>query len=348
MNLQYVPWQADNEAGLYSEIQKRSRSLKTGRMSYIFPPERGEPASSDHYRASVLTGDEVAELRTSPHRPSPVRRDAQIRAWWDIVLRGKWIILITMIVLLVPWTWYVFQQPYRYQASSVVLVRKQDGDLSNVLPTNARSAIFGQGERRVGNEMLVIRESLPLAQRVAVRLIEARRVPGTREPLTVLQGGSDIESVARRAQRYITVQPLGREVDGISITAVSTVPGEARFIANLFAEEYVKRAQDDSRSGYRSSREFLQDQIAEQEQRLEEQEAALRNFMQTSGTVDLDLESSNLVTQLATLQANRDESQILLQMKRSEAESLQRELATIQPEIARRLASGVDQQLAAL
>jgi polysaccharide biosynthesis transport protein len=286
--------------------------------------------------------DELVDLRQRSQQ-----RSAQLRAWWDVVLRGKWLIAAITLAVLLPWTWYTMRKPDQYQATSVVLVKKRDGDLNNVLPTNGGAMMLGS-DRRLGNE-LIIRESFPLAQKVAAQIQALGRVPETREPLPILQEGStDVNALASRLQGRIQVGPTARDADGVGITATSTVPGEAMLISRLFAEAYIERARDESRAGFSSSREFLESQIKQHGARLQEQEAALRNFMTTSGAVDLDQESSNLVSQVAGLQAGRDESQIELQMKRAEAASIQQELNAIQPRIAQRLASGVDRQITEL
>lgn len=301
-----------------------------------FGPDRGADVS-----AQV---DELTEMRLRAQQ-----RSTQLRAWLDVLMRGKWIIAVTLVAVMVPWTVYTFKQPHRFQATSTVLVRKQEGNLSSVLPTGgAAGAMLAQSDRRVGNELLVIRESLPLARRVAERLMAFRTVPGTREPITVTQGLASAEDVARRLQRYITAAPTGRDNDGITIQATSLMPGEAALIANLFAEEYAARTTDDSRASYRSSKQFLEEQLQRTGTELEGQEGALRAFMTQSGALNLDQESQLMVEQVSTLQAARDAANIELQMKRSEAEAIQRELAAIQPQVAQRLTAGVSTQIEAL
>ena len=277
-------------------------------------------------------------------RASSAARGTQIRSWLDVVLRGKWLILAALVAVVVPVTIYTMMLPAQYRANSILLVEKDQQSLASVLPTQGASVLMGD-DRNLGNEMLVLRQSLPLARRVAERLVALRTVPGTREPITALGGAArpSVDAVAMRLQGgYLQVSPTERGTDGINLTATSTVPGEAALIANLFADEYLKRTKETSRASYTASREFLENQIAQQGQTLQDREGALKNFMTREGAVDLDQESSNIVSQLAALEAERDATQIELQMKRSTVTALRGELGSLEPRLAQRITSGID------
>lgn len=271
------------------------------------------------------------------------------REWLDAAWRGRWILLASILLIAIPVSIWALRQPDQYRAYSVLLVQTKNNDLAAVLPATAGRVLLGQ-DRRLGNEMLILRQSLPLAERVAARLISLRRVPETREPITSILGRDgrtlDTRTVALRLQSgYLQVQSENRDVDAIRISVVSTSAGEAALIANLFAEEYLGRSKESSRAGYSASREFLEEQIGNQAQALEGEEAAMKAFMTREGAVNLDQETEQIVSQVSSLQAERDAAAIEAQMARSRANALQQELNSINSNLDRRVASGVDREL---
>ena len=68
--------------------------------------------------------------------------------------------------------------------------------------------------------------------------------------------------------------------------------------------------------------------------------------MTAEGAAALDQEASQIVTQIAQLQALRDEARIEREMLESSLESLESELQAIEPRLAQRVASIVDEELA--
>lgn len=280
------------------------------------------------------------------------RDGVDLRALFDILLRGKWIILGTMLALTVPVLIASFLSPSLYRSYAILLVDKTDTDLADVLPDQMPTAFWRQ-ERNLSNELLVLDQSMPLAEAVAARLIEVGSIPGTDMPLTILQdtdgaGPLSIQEVAFRLQRKsinATMETGG--ADAIRVNAVSTDPREAALISNTYAEAFAQLTQDQSRSGASASREFLEDQVATQNQRLEETDAAVEAYMLREGAVALQEETSRLVDQIATLDARRDQAQVNLVTKRAELRALESELARLEGQLGSRLSSNLDSELAA-
>ncbi|HYE96799.1 MAG TPA: polysaccharide biosynthesis tyrosine autokinase [Rubricoccaceae bacterium] len=271
----------------------------------------------------------------------------KLRELFDVLVRGRWIILGALLAVAVPITLRTLAKPDLYSAYSLLLIQEEDEGLSDVLPSGPNPLAW-QAERDLGNELLILRQSLPLARRAAERLLNYRAVPETGQPLTVLAGDPTPtpEVVAARLQNhYLSVAAEGRELDAIRITAVSTVPGEAALLANVYAEAYLERTQESSRASVTASRAFLEEQIGAQADSLRAIEAQIRAFMTQEGAVALDEESSFLVSQAARLEAERDEATVEVQMRGATADALGQELAALEPRLAARVASDVDREL---
>jgi capsular exopolysaccharide synthesis family protein len=317
-------------------------------MSSVVAPSRG-PVS-----AEVVEGAAALSNAADPayRYTRPEEREVSLRDLIDVVIRGRWIILSSVIALLVPSALYTFLQDPVYQSSALLLVQTKDESLSDVLPTDPRE-LFLKTERNLSNELLVLRESDALADSAAVRLLRygSRGAEGG-TVLTILEPPRDEaltqEHVVDRLQtEYVTAAMAGDDVDAIRVTVSSTVPEEAVLIANLYAEEFVRLTQESSRAGVTASRDFLEDQVAEQQIALQGLDDQVRDFMVREGAAALDQETASTVSQLAELEAQRDETAIEIRMKQAEVTALEGELAAIEPRLVEFVASGVQHEIEA-
>ena len=309
-------------------------------MSGPYPSEQfpnGQPP--------LPVGRAAADLRSANATSHVEDAGDQIRDLFDIILRGKWIILATILCVTIPVTLYMFNQPNQYQAFNILLI-KPDGGTPG-LPSEIADALGGDS-REMGDEVLVLQQGYELAMNTAAELLE-RGVAGGK-PLTILAapkgGEASQETIANRLKSYLTVRAIGK-VNAIMITAESTLPEEAALIPNLYAEQYLRRTMQQNRSGAVAARSFLEDQVEKRAGELEGLEDDLRGFMTREGAVALDQESANVVQQLSDLEARRDETAIEIEMKRAALAATRDDLETIQPNLAARIASGVNRELEA-
>ena len=66
-----------------------------------------------------------------------------------------------------------------------------------------------------------------------------------------------------------------------------------------------------------------------------------------AGAVGLDQEASRLIGQITALEMQRDDARVALQVERASLASLERELVVINPQLAQRIASGVERRIQA-
>lgn len=150
-----------------------------------------------------------------------------------------------------------------------------------------------------------------------------------------------IEEVAGRLAGSTEFIPV-KESDIIKISARSTDPREAALIANTYTGVYVERNLALSRAKSRSVREFLQSQLQAKQTLLDSAEAAVRVYMQKSGTVSMESETSKLVQQLATLEATRDALDVEIKSRDKTLQSYRTELAIQEPIIAKAIGESND------
>jgi len=289
-----------------------------------------------------------------PLYPRPSRLDVK-KALLDaleILRRGKWLLLFTTLLFLGAVAVYTYKQTPLYQASTLLLMKTS-------LETSARDDALSYGYiegpgldyRALSNEVLTLQQSLPIAERVAERLIAMQTIPETGKPISMLQGWGDsppVTNLARALQGRIFVQAAdeqSRWANAILVSSTGTVPAETALLANLFAEEYVKNTQDQSRQRIIASRTFLEEHIGRRRAELSQLEERIRQYRSQEKAVALDQEAQYAVAQSAQLDADLDEARVTLSMAEASLQSREQELERIQPQLAQRVASGVEKEI---
>ena len=273
-----------------------------------------------------------------------------LRELFDILLRGKWIILGVVLLMALPAAVYFALQPSMYSSDVTLLVDKQSSSLADILPGGGNAGGWWQNQNNLGNEILVIQQSMPLAQTVAERLMQSARVPGDDQPLTVLRpldSGDSLRTldVAFRLQTdYVTASILP-DADAIRLVAVSTSPQEAAYIANLYAEEFVEVTRNANRASYSEARSFLEGQVSDTEAALVTADNRVKDFMFQEGAVALPEETSQLVMQIGQAEAQRDAASVRARAAQARIAGLRGELARLEPSLQRSFSSGLDAEL---
>lgn len=302
-----------------------------------------------HYASPARSASERGGAAAGPS--DEVKAKRAVRDKLEIVHRGKWIILAIFSLVMAGTVAYTLTTSPVYEAYTLLMVdpqpvRSGEESLAGVDLLDGG----GLGNRNVSNQALVIQQSLAIAERTAEELM---RLSARSEaaPLRVLQPNgagqppTSQELAVRLQSSIISVEPQQEGVDALWIRAASTAPGEAALIANVFAGEYVQRTRETSRQHLTASRDFLEEQIAKLQGELSSAEESIRAYRTTRGAVDLDEETRHTIAQIAQLEADLDEVRIDWQMHDASLQSLDRELSQIQPRLAQRVASSVEQEI---
>ena len=264
-----------------------------------------------------------------------------------IFLRGKWLILICLALILGATIVYTFSMSPVYESSSLVLIdmKGAKGSLPFSVDITGAATL-----NKITNEIEILKSN-SMAQAVAQKLLDKKTLPPNetvRIPITELQGMKDsseangtLEQIAERLDNVMDFTPI-RESDIIKISARSTNPREAALLANTYAESYLERNMNASRSRSRALREFLQAQRESKKQSLDTTESALQSYMHSSGTVSLDDETKKVVEQLSQLEATRDGIRVDMSSREKTLNSYKGELARQEPAVARSIGESND------
>jgi tyrosine-protein kinase Etk/Wzc len=265
------------------------------------------------------------------------------------ILRRDWrLIAAVFVVVLALVAAYTFTREPVYEASSVVLVDTQSQ--TSVLGPSSLEDILSVGgsSRTLYNEVEILRQSVPLAERVGARLMEEApagplfEVEEEEPRPTVGEAGREI------LEHRVRFAPVNERADLVTIVAQSTDPQEAALIANIYAQEYGRRSQETSRASVTSSRAFIEEQAEKRREELSASEDRLREFMTREGAVALDSEGQNAVSQIAAIDAAIEEARVELEVERSALRSIESQVEQVEPGLVQRIASGVENEIGTL
>jgi capsular exopolysaccharide synthesis family protein len=269
-------------------------------------------------------------------------RDVQvstIQYYLSVILRGKWVILGCVSLALVAAIAYTKLTKPVYEASSMVLVSPK-----GVSPL---SQVGGGGDlssTKITNELGILK-SQTLADAVAQAILRNPYIDsdsGRLHPIATVRGSlANKAYVAARARGSVRFEPQ-RESDLIRIIASSGDPREAAFLANTFAEVYEEQNLNASRVHSRALREFLESRLSEQRRALSLAEDSTKKYMEHAGIASMDASSSEIVSQLSQLEADRNGIEIDLQTLRQRLASYEQELPAQEVTAARALGQAND------
>ncbi len=262
-----------------------------------------------------------------------------------IMLRGRWIIVISFLAVVAGAIIYTKLSEPVYQATCQVMLSR-----------GARGTLFVdqtpvEGNKTIVQNELAVLNSRSLADSVAVRLMRRKYLDEGKAsliPALVVEQQEAprdstelVDLVSGRVMGSMDFEPV-RDSDIIKITAQSKNARESALLANTYAEAYRDRNIFMSRNKTRSFREFLESQANEKRKALEETEGTVKDYMEQQGIVSLDDEAKSLIDQLASLEAQRDAADINLKEMENALENYQEQLPQQETNVARSVGEASD------
>ena len=272
----------------------------------------------------------VRELAVGPRKAQPSRHESKpidLRAIFGILLRHKWII-ITTVVLIVGLTAFATTQIQRqYTATTMLVVDGRDSELLGFRPGVGDSY---SGTSTVDTEVEIVR-SAKVLQRAAITLDLANSTAADKKPSTFdliksMFGFSEEEPTAPTTpQNFDQLSPeaQARIIDSlrqsleinrigltnvISISATTTSPESAARTANALAEAYLTEQIDSKLGSTERAVAFLQDRVTTLAREIAAGEAELDKFVQDQIATLGSAAAQSLLAQLSEENKLRDSS----------------------------------------
>ena len=268
---------------------------------------------------------------------------------WEPIWHGKWIILLTCILVVGGTVAYTTTLPEVYQTKSIVSVEGRSNAPTSVVPFG------GQGERELGREIGILEYSGELRLRAARQLINTSetlvRQDSLDEMLPIVQGDSaqpvaSAEDVTGRIASKVGFSTEQADAGMLAISASSQSPMEAAIIANVYAEEYQKYARETSRESITATRQFLEDQVAKRKEEIRELERQWEAFSRNNEVITLGQDGNRLVQQYTALDAKRRDLEFQLEREQAMLDMFQDRLENMQPQLPEQVEA--EQQVASL
>jgi len=260
----------------------------------------------------------------------------------QILYRGRWIIFLCFLVVVVCTTYFTLTAPQVFEASALIMV-KEEGELRRQLFKEANPF---QKETTINNHIEILK-SRSLAKDVIRRLEEMPQADSLRflrrnksserfsikNAVAKLTGQSvnndkavtTEELVNRFIKRDISVIPK-RETDVIELRYQSSDPGEAALVANTWMEAYKAMDIRESQGEMSAMRQFLEEKLKGVQQNLSGSEEALKEYKESHGVTELTAETEQLIKQAADFESSYQAANTELEANDKRLEYLKRQL----------------------
>ena len=248
---------------------------------------------------------------------------------WETIREGKWLILLTCVVVTGAIAAFTMSQTPIYQASSIVEIHTP--------PERSASQMMGvSGGRDLSVEIGVLQYSADLSERVAGRLKDTAEAMESDDAFPVLlDDQGEMVSDRKAGQRILektTFSPISQR-NMIQISVRSEMPAEASTIANLYAEEYKKFSQEKSRASVAAARKFLEEQLAKRVKEIRDLERQWENFARENDVITEGEGGSRVVQEYMAMQSRRNELEFQLEQDRQKLDILKTQLNQFEPEL---------------
>ncbi len=262
----------------------------------------------------------------------------------DILLRQKWTILITFIIILGGVAVYTFMQQKQYEASTSIFVK--DNEASQAIGFLKTDETI---DRIIQNELEVL-QSKDLLGKVTSKIID-RVYSDTTAKNDTLSIIYDAKEMAQTNDIYSkkfrrTLQKLFADnmslyykenTNVIKFYYKSTVPEEASILANIFIDTYAQRDLQGSRANVSELRNFLEEQNKLKNERLAKSDSALQKYMQSAGIKELDAQTNALTNRVASLESELEANQIEYKNTELLLNKYKEELKRLGPSVSQKL-----------
>lgn len=265
---------------------------------------------------------------------SNIKSSHSIRFYFNLILRNKVPILLSLAVGLIVSYFYAYSQVDIYaSASSMRLAKPKE----NVLENKIFSDIEGElPERYINNEVEILK-SFAIREKTAASLLDSFQVLKGKIPFSLLVVNPENPAEPKSKNQIANVLQAVTEIsqkrglDIVSIKTESPSPQEAALISNCYAEAYADYSMKYNRGHLTLNREFLEKQVQEKYNSLLQTEDKLTNFLRTENVVELNAQANSIINQLSGIEGSYNGALIDLQSTNKALTDIKSELDKYDP-----------------
>ncbi len=239
-----------------------------------------------------------------------------------ILLRRKWLIVLTFISFLGAAVGFSFIAVPVYEATTTIMIEKEGGMEDHIFSVSN----FMKKEVAIKTQVEILK-SRTLTEGVIDAVLASPEGEAFQDMMTGKNGLLPTRGqMAKSLQANLKVTPI-RDTDIIEVKVTAKKPGMAALLANTVASEYHQQSLRLSRGEISEVRQFLQEQSAIVQDSLRLAEEELKTYMQEEEVSALPEETAELVKQLATFESMLNEAKIELEANQKRLDHMKKQLS---------------------
>jgi tyrosine-protein kinase Etk/Wzc len=244
-----------------------------------------------------------------------------IQDYLRVLYRGRWIILIAFLGVLIVTAIFTFTANPVYQAKAKILVDSQGSMQRAIFDVN----YLNPQSTAISNQVEILK-SRTLAERVVLALEAAQY----RDSLAIFQPDPDGNYMPLRKQvdwimEHLEVVPK-TDSDIIEIVFSAGSPFEAAEICNVVARTFRSLNKEFNLTEFKDLRQFLEFQLNKKSEELRKSEEELRIYRENQKLVSLDESTKELIGKLAETQAVLEATQVELEATQEQKRNMEKQL----------------------
>jgi capsular exopolysaccharide synthesis family protein len=263
----------------------------------------------------------------------------------SLILKYKWLILIFVILGGTGAWFYSDTLTPIYKSSGTMIISagsSGEDELSKII-----SQTTGVGtSSTIANEIQVLK-SRDFAQKIAESLINEE--PGGYRAFPVLWSVDEDGNISRaseasvtgRLRRNLSIERLERDSEVIEISFESPSPEETAHVSNRAMEIYVESSTQENRRAAELTAEFLEREKRDIEQKLQESERRLQDFMDNTGIVRMDEQASAIVTQQTSVEMELQQVNLELESVNQAIQNHEQRMESLKPGLSEQFSEAI-------
>src|SRR5699024_843972 len=198
----------------------------------------------------------------------------------------------------------------------------------------------------IENELQVLQSrkfSLEVAERVM------KQDSGSRKSHPILWGVDENgdpkklsqEKIASKLEKRVSFQKLEEKADVVGVSFTSSSPEEAASVVNAVMETYIETSTQQSRKAARATTDFLASEREKLQKKLRNSEQGLRQYMDSTGIVNVDQQSTGMVAQKSETEAELRRIGLELKAIKENITNYEKQLDRIKPGLSEQFSEAI-------
>jgi len=229
---------------------------------------------------------------------SEVEEEINLEDYWRVIVRRKWTIILSLIVITTSAITFSFLRTPIYEASTTLYIK--EGEVGGAMDILGGGGPTGLSSQTILNTYKEILKSRTVLGEVVKKL------------------NLDKKSENKEKSFYEIIEDLREKISVdtvvntrlLEVTVSSPDPEMAKKIANTVAEVFIRRNISSQRRESNAALSFLSDQVEKVGERLREAEERLKEYKEKESFGELSEQARLLVNQLSELEGSYQQAKI--------------------------------------